>query len=197
LSSSHSWVVQVGSGTDAGRSRGGFTGGDAQSQRYFCPLDNLEDCQPDPKHGIRLSAEALRPCRKGVSAQFAKIAKDNKLFISWMGNGHVDNGQSDGTCVRLMLAEFAEDPSFADFKELPGGSCIPYWHFNSDGIPETSAWIDLPADVSEGKHTLLGTGTLPISGIAVAPTSISCPKEVGVTISRQMSLQQLKSNKGE
>merc|ERR1711933_351042 len=117
LRASHSWVVQVGSGRYAGTPRL-VEADDIELQRYFCPKEQLEDCQPNPKHGIRLGTDALRPCREGVSSSMAKIALKNKLFVSWMGNGHVNNGQSerDGTCVRLMLANFAENPSFADFK---------------------------------------------------------------------------------
>merc|ERR1712232_537885 len=153
---SHSWVVQVGTGQSMGRSRGGITGGDLHSQRYFCPYDDLEACKPDPKHGVELSQEALRPCRSdAISNPKASAVAGEDLYVSWMGNGHVNNGQSDGTCVRLMLADFAQDPAFADFAELPGGACVDYWHYGPDGVPETSTFIQVPINTKPGTYTLL------------------------------------------
>merc|ERR1712232_749774 len=153
---SHSWVVQVGTGQSMGRSRGGITGGDLHSQRYFCPYDDLEACKPDPKHGVELSEKNLRPCRSdALSNPKASVVAGEDLFVSWMGNGHVNNGQSDGTCVRLMLADFARDPSFADFAELPGGACVDYWHYGPDGVPETSTFIQVPINTKPGTYTLL------------------------------------------
>merc|ERR1712070_505512 len=54
-----------------------------------------------------------------------------------------------------MLADFAQDPAFADFAELPGGACVDYWHFGPDGLPETSTFIQVPASTKSGLHTLL------------------------------------------
>mmetsp|Transcript_82818 Transcript_82818/g.146338 ORF Transcript_82818/g.146338 Transcript_82818/m.146338 type:complete len:733 (-) Transcript_82818:257-2455(-) len=151
----HSWVVQVGTGQNMGRSRGGINGTDHALQRYFCPLSSLDDCQPDPKHGISLPEDALRPCTGVVSEPIAQVAAGSELFVSWMGNGHVNNGQSNGSCVRLLLADFALDPDFSDFAILPGGDCISYWHWGHDGRPETSTRIEIPADTRLGTHTLL------------------------------------------
>lgn len=154
-SSGHSWVVQVGTGSDAGKSRAGITGDDLSLQRYFCPLGDLASCQPDPKHGVLLSKDSLRPCRTTVSNPIAKITLGSRLFVSWMGNGHVNNGQSNGTCVHLMLADFAKDPDFSAFTELPGGGCISYWNSDIDGVPRTSTWIEIPTSTTIGMHTLL------------------------------------------
>jgi len=149
----HSWVVQVGTGLGEGKPRGA-KGGDLERQRYFCPRGDLAACQPNPKHNIRLSEDNLRPCRSDVvSDPMARVVAGSDLFVSWMGNGHVNNGQSDGTCVRLMLADFAADPALTAFTELPGGACISYSHSGSK--PETSTWIPIPAGTRIGRHTLL------------------------------------------
>lgn len=150
----HSWVVKV--GLDGGRSRGGVDNVDDHVlQRYFCPLDNLADCQPDPKHGITLSPDALRPCRAGVeSSPRSVIDRGDFLYLSWMGNGHVNNGQSDGSCVRLMMTPYEPDPDFSSFVELPGGSCIDYWRFNSAGKPVTETEIEIPTNTPTGKCTM-------------------------------------------
>lgn len=126
-------------------------------QRYFCPLSSLEMCQPPPKHGITLEAEAMRPCRPGVtSAPMATVKAGEELFVSWMGNGHVNNGQSDGSCVRLMLADHTSDPDFDKFRPIPDGDCIEYWHWDAQRTtPETNTLIRIPANTPAGKHTLL------------------------------------------
>jgi len=151
----HSWVVKV--GLDGGRSRGGVNSdNDHVLQRYFCPLPNLEDCQPDPKHEITLTPDALRPCRAGVeSSPRSVIERGELLYISWMGNGHVNNGQSDGSCVRLMMTPYESDPDFSSFVELPGGSCIDYWHFDPDGKEVTDTEIMIPVTTPPGKYTIL------------------------------------------
>jgi len=151
---SHSWVVDV--GHDGGRSRGGVDGSDHLRQKYFCPSQNLTACQPDPKHGITLNEGHLRPCRPHQQSQpMATVTAGTDLHISWMGNGHVDNGQSDGTCVRLMIAPSHPDPDFSDFRELPGGGCLPYWHPNSLSVPTTDADIEIPLQTTRGTHVLL------------------------------------------
>merc|ERR1740130_79960 len=85
----------------------------------------------------------------------ATVIAGEELFVSWMGNGHVNNGQSDGTCVHLMLADFASDPDFGAFRDLPGGECISYWHWDAQRAPETNTLIRIPANTPEGKHSLL------------------------------------------
>merc|ERR1740130_1802942 len=85
----------------------------------------------------------------------ATVIAGEELFVSWMGNGHVNNGQSDGTCVHLMFADFASDPDFGAFRDLPGGECISYWHWDAQRAPETNTLIRIPANTPEGKHTLL------------------------------------------
>jgi len=152
----HSWIIDV--GLDGGRSRGGISGGDLTLQRYFCPLANLDDCQPDPKHDIELTADALRPCRPNVESEpRALVTAGSPLYLSWMGNGHVANGQSDGTCVKVMISNFTQDPSFQDFVEIPGAECIDYWHYNAQGDPKTDTEIIIPSNlvVPNEKYTIL------------------------------------------
>jgi len=118
---SHSWIVSVGAD---GRSRGGIAGGDHALQRYACPLETLEQCQPDPKHGIVLTEDAMRPCRHdAVSDPMAAVEAGEAFALNWMGNGHAGNGQSDGTCVRIRLAPFAQDPEVGDFGFI-GYECV-------------------------------------------------------------------------
>jgi hypothetical protein len=152
---SHSWVVKV--GLEGGKSRGGTNGGDLTLQRYFCPLPLLADCQPDPKHDIVLTDDALRPCRANVeSSPRAKVhAGGDSLYMSWMGNGHVNNGQSDGTCVKFMLAPYDSDPDFDSFTTIPGSECRDYWYRNSEGFLKTDANVTIPANIAPGKYTVL------------------------------------------
>ena len=148
----HSWVVKV--GLLGGKSRGGSVGDDLTLQRYFCPLPLLDDCQPDAKHGITLTDDALRPCRAGVeSSTRASVRAGDSLFVSWMGNGHVNNnGQSDGTCVKFLLAPYESDPDFGSFSIISGGECVEYWYTNSEGYEKTDHLITIPADQSQRDH---------------------------------------------
>lgn len=150
----HSWVEEVGSG---GISRGGDNGGsDLTLQRYFCPSGDLAFCQSlADRHGLILPNDSTRPCRPINTLRRAKVVAGDYLFVSWKGNGHVNNGQSDGTCVHLMLADLAVDPSLEDFTYLPGGSCVDYWHFDETGIPRTNTEILIPPDTPTGTYTLL------------------------------------------
>lgn len=148
---SHSWIVSVGAD---GRSRGGIAGGDHALQRYACPLETLEQCQPDPKHGIVLTEDAMRPCRHdAVSDPMAAVEAGEAFAINWMGNGHAGNGQSDGTCVRIRLAPFAQDPEVGDFVEI-GYECVDYWRFDDEGKVTTSTEITLPPETPAGTYTL-------------------------------------------
>ena len=72
-----------------------------------------------------------------------------------MGNGHVNNGQSDGTCVKMMLAPYESDPDFSSFDAMPGGECVPFWYTNAQGFEKTEHTITIPADTAPGKYTLL------------------------------------------
>lgn len=151
----HSWVTLV--GTD-GRSRGGITHreGELFLQRYVCPLATLEQCQAaiDPKHGITLSDDAMRPCRQDrVSDPMARVAPGEPFSVAWMGNGHAGNGQSDGTCVRIRLAPFKQSPEWVDFDQI-GADCLAYWKYGAEGRITTSAEITLPDGTPEGSYTL-------------------------------------------
>ena len=181
----HSWVVKV--GLLGGKSRGGSVGDDLTLQRYFCPLPLLDDCQPDAKHGITLTDDALRPCRAGVeSSTRASVRAGDSLFVSWMGNGHVNNnGQSDGSCVKFLLAPYESDPDFGSFSTISGGECVDYWYTNSEGYEKTDHLITIPADTPPGKYTMLwywdftefwysscsDIDVLPASGTPTAPTT--------------------------
>jgi len=75
--------------------------------------------------------------------------------VSWMGNGHVNNGQSDGTCANFLLTPHASDPDFTSFVTIPGGECVPYWYTNAQGFEKTDHIITIPGDTPLGKYTLL------------------------------------------
>ena len=123
-------------------------------QRYFCPLPSLAECQPDPKHGIVLSEENMRPCRADlISSTKAIVQPSTELTIHWAGNGHVGNGQSDGTCVKVMVAEFDADPDFESFVDVPGAECLDF--SGSDGSNEPQGTITVPGDLVAGSYTLL------------------------------------------
>ena len=73
-----------------------------------------------------------------------------------MGNGHVNNnGQSDGTCVKMMLTPYESDPDFGSFEMIPGAECVPYWYTNAEGFEKTDHTVTIPADTAPGKYTLL------------------------------------------
>ena len=108
--SAHSWVIRVG---ENGHARGYEPKqGDSLLQRVVCPLGRLDLCQPPEKHGVTLTDDALRPCRGGqLSNPMARVQAGQSLKLAWMGNGHVANGQSDGTCVQIRLAPYRDDPA--------------------------------------------------------------------------------------
>ena len=122
----------------------------------YCNISAVKCSQPDPKHGIVLTEDALRPCRAGVeSSPRASVRAGDGLYLSWMGNGHAANGQSDGTCVKMMLAPYESDPDFASFVAIPGGECVPYWYTNAQGFVKTEHTITIPADTAPERYTLL------------------------------------------
>lgn len=157
----HSWIEELQSPYGKGMSRIGMpTKSDSYLIRYFCPYEDLNDCQPDPKHGIDLynlppsNGDPRRPCRSGFeSSPKTPVRSGSDVLISWAGNGHVANGQSDGSCVKVMLAQFQDDPSIDDFIEIPGAECLDYWILNSKGEPDSEGTITIP-DVAPGIYTL-------------------------------------------
>mmetsp|Transcript_27643 Transcript_27643/g.40812 ORF Transcript_27643/g.40812 Transcript_27643/m.40812 type:complete len:769 (-) Transcript_27643:70-2376(-) len=158
----HSWIEELQSPYGKGMSRVGMpTKSDSYLIRYFCPYEDLDDCQPDPKHGIDLynlppsNGDPRRPCRSGFESDpKTPVRSGSDVLISWAGNGHVANGQSDGTCVKVMLGLFEDDPSINDFVEIPGAECLDYWIFNSKGQPASEGTITIPDDVAPGQYTL-------------------------------------------
>ena len=92
----HSWIEKVESPYGEGASRIGLdVNSDSYRQRYFCPLSTLEECQPDPKHNIKLDESAMRPCRADmISSPKAVVKPGGDLTLHWAGNGHVGNGVS-------------------------------------------------------------------------------------------------------
>jgi len=156
-SDAHSWVENVLTSYGEGASRVGMnTRGDSYLQRYFCPLSTLQECQPDPKHNIVLDQSAMRPCRSDVvSNPKASIQPGTDLTFHWAGNGHVGNGQSDGTCVKVMIAPFEADPSFDVFEEIPGGECLDYWITDTVGSQQPQGTINIRNTLAQGSYTLL------------------------------------------
>mmetsp|Transcript_29387 Transcript_29387/g.90939 ORF Transcript_29387/g.90939 Transcript_29387/m.90939 type:complete len:176 (+) Transcript_29387:180-707(+) len=163
---SHSWIVSVGAD---GRSRGGIAGGDHALQRYACPLETLEQCQPDPKHGIVLTEDAMRPCRHdAVSDPMAAVEAGEAFALNWMGNGHAGNGQSDGTCVRIRLAPFAQDPEVGDFVEVGYESTTGASTTKGKSQRRLKSRSRPKRPPEPTRYT--GCGTLPTSGFSPAPT---------------------------
>ena len=123
-------------------------------QRYFCPLPTLAECQPDPKHGIVLAEENTKPCRAGLtSSPKAIVEPSTELTVHWAGNGHVGNGQSDGTCVKVMIAGYDADPDFESFVDIPGAECLDF--SGPDGSNEPQGTITVPDGLNAGSYTLL------------------------------------------
>ena len=63
--------------------------------------------------------------------------------------------QSDGTCVRVMISDYANDPSFTDFTDVPGAECLDFWITADDGSQQPQGNINIPASTPEGSYTLL------------------------------------------
>ena len=96
----------------------------------------------------------MRPCRADlISSTKAIVQPSTELTIHWAGNGHVGNGQSDGTCVKVMVAEFDADPDFESFVDVPGAECLDF--SGSDGSNEPQGTITVPGDLVAGSYTLL------------------------------------------
>jgi len=140
----HSWVTQMGTG---GVMRGIELAGDLAKQRYVCPLSTLAACQPDPKHGITLTADAMRPCRGGKSSPMGNVNAGDNLYVQWAGNGHT-GAKSAGTCVKIMIAPYASDPDFSAFTTLAG--CLPY----DRGNEITDGTVALPGNIAPGEYTI-------------------------------------------
>lgn len=147
LVDAHSWAIDFNNGD----TRGGSIGRDSELERLVCPLPTLRECQPDPKHGITLTADAMRPCRAGRQSKVIGTANaGGPLWVSWAGNGHA-NSQSDGTCVKVYYTKYKSDPSYSDFTLIPGATCLPYWR--QDGGIRTDGTFNLPDNMEPGKYT--------------------------------------------
>ena len=59
-------------------------------------------------------------------------------------------------CTRSTLTETTHtdpDPDWVDFKPLPGGECLDYWH-GTPSSPRTDGTVTIPADTPPGKYTV-------------------------------------------
>ncbi len=142
-------------------SRIGMAGGDSVLIRYFCPYDDLELCRADTKDIVDLwnqpakNGDPRRPCRLNmVSNPQTPTMAGSDLKIYWAGNGHVNNGQSDGTCVKVMIGPFKPVPSTDEFTQIPGAECVEYWIFNEKGVEETEGVLTIPENIAPGPYTL-------------------------------------------
>ena len=69
---------------------------------------------------------------------------------------HIHIQQSDGTCVRVMMTDYANDPSFTNFTDVPGAECLDFWiTAEDDGSQQPQGTIHIPATTPEGPYTLL------------------------------------------
>jgi beta-glucanase (GH16 family) len=160
--SGHSWIENLEGPYGKGTSRFGMpTKDDSVLIRYFCPYEDLDACQPDPKHGIDLydlppaNGDPRKPCRPNLTNnQKTPTKPGTDLLISWAGNGHVNNGQSDGTCVKVMLTPFKDDPSYDEFIQIPGAECLNFWTVSNKGTDEPEGTITIPEDLAPGQYTL-------------------------------------------
>lgn len=141
----HSWADNVGGGSY----RGAQGGNDLVKQRYYCPLASLDQCQPDPKHNIMLTADAMRPCRTDFpTPNWGSATAGQPMYVHWAGNGHTSDTQSAGTCVSISIAPFALDPDRSAFRQI--ASCLPYAH--DGGV--TDASVRIPSDLAPGQYTV-------------------------------------------
>jgi len=98
----------------------------------------------------------MRPCRSDlISDPKATVKSGGDLQMHWAGNGHVGNGQSAGTCVKVMVTPFQADPDFEDFDVIPGAECLDFWITNKDGDQEPEGTITIPGNLAPGGYTLL------------------------------------------
>lgn len=86
-----------------------------------------------------------------VSDPKATIQPGTDLTLHWAGNGHIGNGQSDGTCVKVMVAPFDSDPAFDSFNDIPGGECLDF----SNGSQQPQGTLAIPNTLAQGSYTLL------------------------------------------
>lgn len=139
----HSFVQKLNDGIQ----RGGNAGkSDFDLQRYFCP-DGLANCKNDERNHIYQNEENLKPCRAGESPEWGTLEVGGDLDVTWVSRGH-DNSQSDGTCVRILIAPFGVN-DYSKFQSII--SCAPY--VNSKGDTQTTA--KLPSNIKAGKYTVL------------------------------------------
>ncbi|XP_064626874.1 uncharacterized protein LOC135487271 [Lineus longissimus] len=195
LCHSHSWVDIV--GKNSGHMRGYRRGAtDVDLQRYICVKPTLAECQPDPKHGITYTNDAMFPCRNDSGRiKATRIASGDKLYVMWMGNGHA-NQQSFGQPVDFYITPYKSEPAFSDFNSILQ---VPYFYCENGAQlcdrPKTDAKLSLPPQV--GNYTLLwkwpftdfifgscfDVEVLP-SGSNLTPTAINTPSPaVGPIIS--------------
>ena len=141
LCHAHSWLVLIGAD---GLQRGGLNGTDLTRQRYYCPYTDFSKCKP-ANSNITLPADSNMPCRPGISNPMAKVSAGSSLALSWGGNGHIFQG--NGTCVDIMIAPYANNPSLGSFSPLV--NCVA---FAPDATPGTTAII--PNTTAPGIYTL-------------------------------------------
>jgi hypothetical protein len=143
--SCHSWADNVG----GGNYRGAQGATDQVRQRYYCPLNDLAACQPDPKHGVTLTAQNMRPCRTDYpkSTLMGRATAGQSMYVHWAGNGHTSPGQSAGTCVHVEITPYSVDPARSAFTTL--AACLPYARGDA-----TDGTVTLPANLPAGEYTV-------------------------------------------
>ena len=140
---SHSFLDVV--GKDGGTMRGAELP-ELDKQRLFCPYSNLTQCQPDPKHGVVLTAQNQRPCRSDLKSNpMATVRAGDLLYLHWAGNGHT---ASVGTCVKISISKFSMDPDVSSFTPLE--TCLPFARNGQD----TDANVTIPGDLDDGEYTI-------------------------------------------
>jgi hypothetical protein len=137
----HSWLVQVG---ENGLKRGGLTASDLTNERYYCPFDDLSKCVA-PNSNVVLTEISKRPCDAGKSPIEATAVIGGPLFLSWAGNGHV--GKSPGTCVKVGITSYKNDPNLSDFQIIE--LCAPFNHGAS-----TDTTVIIPSNLIPGEYTV-------------------------------------------
>lgn len=96
ITNGHSWIEKLEGPRGGGMSRIGMSKNDSVLIRYVCPYEDIEQCQPDPKHGIDLmnlpagNGDPRRPYRANLASNPKTQTKaGDEILISWAGNGHV------------------------------------------------------------------------------------------------------------
>ena len=109
--------------------------------RHVCP----------PGSGFTCRGLPTRPCPSGtVSNPQASIFLNEALYLHWNRNS-LSQGETDNTCIKIGIAPFQADPSFAAFTMLE--DCLPFSH-GSSGI-DTDAYVMIPAVIGSGAYTVL------------------------------------------